>query len=241
MKEYPCAEASLSDNGLIQKKGEMEMMGKPDRGFTLIELLVVIAIIAILAAILFPVFARAREKARQTSCLSNVKQMTLGFLMYAQDYDEVMAPRYYRIDPAVAGGPHWNILIEPYVMNDQVYRCPNTRNRSYGYNDRTLAYASMAEATRPAELVILCDVKMGLRPDGMSNSWPLRVGSPSQYGNPPAVPENDEDEHPLEGDPYYTGRARGLHNGGANVGFLDGHAKWYRRYTTTEDMWSPTS
>jgi prepilin-type N-terminal cleavage/methylation domain-containing protein len=58
------------------------------RGFTLIELLVVIAIIAILAAILFPVFARAREKARQTSCLSNVKQLSLGMLMYTQDYDE---------------------------------------------------------------------------------------------------------------------------------------------------------
>jgi len=58
------------------------------RGFTLIELLVVIAIIAILAAILFPVFAKAREKARQTSCLANVKQLMLGILSYAQDYDE---------------------------------------------------------------------------------------------------------------------------------------------------------
>ena len=64
------------------------------RGFTLIELLVVIAIIAILAAILFPVFARAREKARQTSCLSNCKQLGLGVLMYAQDYDELLAMNY---------------------------------------------------------------------------------------------------------------------------------------------------
>ncbi len=198
---------------------------KTRRGFTLIELLVVIAIIAILAAILFPVFARARERARQTSCLSNVKQITLAFLMYAQDYNEVMAPRYYRYDPDVAGGPHWDVLLYPYTMSMDIYVCPNTRAQSYGYNDRTLAYESMAEATRPAELVILCDVKMGQRPDA-SPGWPRRVGHPSQYGDPPAVPENDEDPYPLDGDPYYTGRARGVHNGGANVGYLDGHAKW---------------
>lgn len=196
-------------------------------GFTLIELLVVIAIIAILAAILFPVFARAREKARQTSCLSNVKQITLGFLMYAQDYDEMMAPRYYRYDPEVMGGPHWDRLLYPYTMNMDVYVCPNTRAQSYGYNDRTLANQSMAEATRPAELVILCDVKRGWNTD-WNASWPRRVGRPSQFGNPPAVPDNDEDDMPLEGDPQYTGRARGVHNGGANVGFLDGHAKWSR-------------
>jgi len=197
------------------------------QGFTLIELLVVIAIIAILAAILFPVFARAREKARQTSCLSNVKQMTLGFLMYAQDYDEYMSPRYYRIDPAVAGGPHWPQLIEPYVKNNQVYQCPSARANSYGYNDGTLAYRSLADAIRPAELVILCDVKRAWNASG-GLSWALRVGRPSQFSNPPLIPDNDDDDMPLEGDTAYVGRARGLHNGGANVGFLDGHAKWSR-------------
>ncbi|MFO8081494.1 MAG: prepilin-type N-terminal cleavage/methylation domain-containing protein [Armatimonadota bacterium] len=197
------------------------------KGFTLIELLVVIAIIAILAAILFPVFARAREKARQTSCLSNVKQMNLGFLMYAQDYDETMAPRYYRYDSSVAGGPHWDTLIYPYTMNTNIYDCPSTRARSYGYNNGTLDYAPIADAHRPAELVVLCDVKKGWTSSG-GTGWPRSVGRPSRFGSPPQIPDNDEDAEPLEGDPAYTGRARGLHNGGANVGFLDGHAKWLR-------------
>ena len=72
-------------------------------GFTLIELLVVIAIIAILAAILFPVFARAREKARQTSCLSNVKQLSLGIDMYAQDNDETLIPSRQWSGPVGSG------------------------------------------------------------------------------------------------------------------------------------------
>jgi prepilin-type N-terminal cleavage/methylation domain-containing protein/prepilin-type processing-associated H-X9-DG protein len=103
------------------------------RGFTLIELLVVIAIIAILAAILFPVFAQAREKARQTACLSNMKQLTLGMVMYAQDYDESFPgwqwDRCYSAgsDPTCVnnGGGLWHNAIFPYVKNAAVYSCPS--------------------------------------------------------------------------------------------------------------------
>jgi prepilin-type N-terminal cleavage/methylation domain-containing protein len=116
------------------------MKKRPDtrrrRGFTLIELLVVIAIIAILAAILFPVFAQAREKARQAACLSNGKQIATGLMMYAQDYDERL-PRWW----TPTGGQNnqsrdWKNDIEPYVKNWDIYRCPsrNTQWPGYGYN-----------------------------------------------------------------------------------------------------------
>src|SRR3954469_8157623 len=92
------------------------------RAFTLIELLVVIAIIAILAAILFPVFAQAREAARKTQCLSNVKQIMTGILMYAQDYDEQLpqgtrAGVCINATTGVAGAGRWMHQIHPYVKN----------------------------------------------------------------------------------------------------------------------------
>src|SRR5450759_194666 len=104
-------------------------------GFTLIELLVVIAIIAILAAILFPVFAQARAKARGAACLSNIKQIALGMTMYAQDYDETF-PQWkwdqsWNGGIGSPGGPTndatsiwWN-AIYPYVKNVQVFNCPD--------------------------------------------------------------------------------------------------------------------
>jgi prepilin-type N-terminal cleavage/methylation domain-containing protein/prepilin-type processing-associated H-X9-DG protein len=102
------------------------------RGFTLIELLVVIAIIAILAAILFPVFAQAREAARKTSCLSNLKQLSLGMMMYVQDYDELF-PNWnwtFFCNGGNNGLPRdsasfWTMAIYPYVKSVGVYRCPD--------------------------------------------------------------------------------------------------------------------
>jgi len=112
----------------------MKHLHQPQRGqkaFTLIELLVVIAIIAILAAILFPVFARARENARRSSCQSNMKQIGLGLLQYIQDYDETMPFAYQNVDTyenppsSPWTGYVWNDMIFPYVKSEQIFNCPS--------------------------------------------------------------------------------------------------------------------
>jgi prepilin-type N-terminal cleavage/methylation domain-containing protein/prepilin-type processing-associated H-X9-DG protein len=111
------------------------MFSSKTRGFTLIELLVVIAIIAILAAILFPVFAQAREKARQTSCLSNLKQLGTGLMMYAQDYDESYVLNNTSVDVKYPDGGTsdrhgaWAKLLQPYLKNVQIFSCPSGPNK----------------------------------------------------------------------------------------------------------------
>jgi prepilin-type N-terminal cleavage/methylation domain-containing protein/prepilin-type processing-associated H-X9-DG protein len=108
------------------------MHARPRRsGFTLIELLVVIAIIAILAAILFPVFAQAREKARQSTCLSNMKQQGTAIAMYRQDYDETYPQAYYYLDnnSSAGGYAQWSGMCQPYVKNWGIFVCPSDRLR----------------------------------------------------------------------------------------------------------------
>jgi prepilin-type N-terminal cleavage/methylation domain-containing protein/prepilin-type processing-associated H-X9-DG protein len=131
------------------------------RAFTLIELLVVIAIIAILAAILFPVFAQARERARAISCVSNLKQIGLGLMMYVQDYDETF-PVAFPANPPINGGGQavtpLESLLEPYTKNTDMWKCPSvqrTATNGYGLgnfwdgkfntNAKTRTYSSVGQ------------------------------------------------------------------------------------------------
>ncbi len=113
-------------------------------GFTLIELLIVIAIIALLAAILFPVFARARERERKSSCASNLKQIGTGLIQYAQDFDGFMPPSELDLNGSTSGGLRsWPSLMFPYIQNEQVFVCPS------GERKASLADASKISQSTP--------------------------------------------------------------------------------------------
>ena len=196
-------------------------------GFTLIELLVVIAIIAILAAILFPVFAKAREKARQTSCLSNAKQMGTALRMYCQDYDEryplfgYLIPGFNVPGAGNADGTNvnmWRFFLMPYVKNYQIFVCPSgtfTGNPAdpgqqlmgvYGYNGN-LAGAADSTLRAPAETAAIGD----------AYHWAMQQGGGVTHAFASVcngcVATNKDVKY-----------AR--HNQGSNAAFADGHAKW---------------
>jgi len=210
------------------------------KGFTLIELLLVIAIIAILAAILFPVFAQAREKARQTSCLSNVKQLTLGILMYTQDYDE-MLPRIYRnAAPATmvypggraSSGLMWYGVLYPYVKNIQIYNCPSDPYRWSGNYTGKMTYG-MSYRVGDGD-TILGDIKSPATTFLMGDSHEdPGVSSQSYYIT----------SSPVMDGTLYRSVIPDRHNGGANFGLCDGHAKWlkvrYGSHSFPGYQWDP--
>jgi len=229
-----------------------------NRGFTLIELLVVIAIIAILASILFPVFARARENARRSSCQSNLKQIGLGLMQYVQDYDEKYPNGLNQL------GAGWIAQVNPYTKSVQLFFCPSDsysegKASSYGYsavigrsnaNDRAIAGASSA-LNAPAKTIMAFEV---WSPRGFNTNLPAEIA------NMALAPSGDNSgagngqigqlfTHGWGGNiGYATGctggqtcgppdmtwgggtmiNQEGRHLEGSNYAFADGHVKWYK-------------
>ncbi len=239
------------------------------RGFTLIELLVVIAIIAILAAILFPVFAKAREKARQITCLSNTKQMGLAWLQYAQDYDE-------RVLPWSASGysdPHgdatikvnafiWDRLLQTYMKSEAILHCPNSDKSytTYSYSANiggaypSPALRNLASLINPVQTPIIGECAGTAAFTSQTNNipgWSFSFVIPDQYGGqqgraikwtaltPGGLPTGETN--------WGSGVERdkvsllqgGKHTDGANYAFADGHSKWLHGIQGSTGVFTP--
>lgn len=203
-------------------------------GFTLIELLVVIGIIAILAAILFPVFAQAKDAAKKTSCVSNVKQLSLGLIMYVGDYDDTYMPRFHGTN--TVGVDHWVDIVQPYIKNKQIMRCMNyvkPANRpeelswwGYAANSHVMvpvgegAPRSSTSMEAPAETSVIGDAAIGdyyARPQRRTRIAFANSSNTSPYN--------------LPCDQMLTRHGKGtgakMNEGGSVIGFVDGHSKYH--------------
>ncbi|GAB4454974.1 MAG: hypothetical protein OHK0029_10350 [Armatimonadaceae bacterium] len=220
--------------------------------FTLIELLVVIAIIAILAAILFPVFAQAREKARQTACLSNMKQIGLGILMYVQDYDNRL-PTYTWPESYMVGA-----RLEPYIKNDDIFRCPSSSFRQGAMQAKQGDNGDGDYILPPDDACVGLGTSQVGRAQYYNDIYPAmdyftnqslwdwnggvctgRYGGAhlgKTYDDPVVVSQAKAvmmiDFPPAwfiwPGERLWGANFRGRHNEGSVVVHMDGHAKWYK-------------
>jgi prepilin-type N-terminal cleavage/methylation domain-containing protein/prepilin-type processing-associated H-X9-DG protein len=226
--------------------------------FTLIELLVVIAIIAILAAILFPVFAQARDKARSVSCLSNARQLGLAFVMYLQDYDEKVLPRYQACPSTGPTGPTqklWTDTIQPYVKNTGIFVCPSASGSNYadqwtkwndtvdaknhrgavsvGYN-QTISGWYYPDASGCGNMILpsLPEIQVPAKNVMFADS----MAGPLAQGFRGYLMGNTGLNVP------YTATSAGSigarHSEGTNLTFFDGHAKWYKGKSL---LWNPNA
>jgi len=226
-------------------------------GFTLIELLVVIAIITVLASILFPVFARAREQARKTSCASNMRQIGIAMLSYAHDYDELMP--LFSYGPGYAGfqgygggdGARWADLAYPYIRNSQIFNCPSGEQRmeiysggqwfdihkySYGYVSPSSSGADFGVAGRA----------LGVFPDPSGTIMLAEDGRQDDAADAESIgrmiPNASDTMEDL------AGRLNGFRHTGCrpsdygsyafNAVYMDGHVKWVRLTDTYLNQWT---
>lgn len=235
------------------------LSGAKYRGFTLIELLVVIAVISILAAILFPVFARARENARRTSCAVNLRQLGLGLVMYTQDYDGyfpkayVSSPRPTPDDAPTTGRFHntslfWQNFAYPYFKNTQMFLCPSSNHDdptklNYGANRGMIPVSDTAKSLHESLLAAPAKTYM-LMDNGAYTARPRDLTIPNSYFYSPgsgqfgvAEPASWTAAHKtLYGKDFQNGR----HFGGLNVCFADGHVKWVKADVLRRDATDTT-
>ena len=225
--------------------------------FTLIELLVVIAIIAILAAILFPVFSSAREKARQTSCLSNLRQIGMAFAQYVQDYDEQLPSRRDLKASLPGGWKPWTgwptsdprsgwaaQVMYPYTKSYAIWLCPSIKGTQMGQQVQVVQPVSN-DANAPVAGYWMWRFDRIDDPIPLSDLWgkteEQSVLDLQAAGDPNAGYPNSVSDVELCVDPYFPStiptvpasiKGLGVHFGGRNRVFLDVHVKYFRDYRT---------